>query len=90
MAATPQTVEALTRAPQRGWWSGIAGFCRQRPLGAVGAVIVVLIVVLGAAAGWLAPYDPLANDYGTMRTGSAPMRSAATCSRASSSARAPR
>ena len=44
----------------------IGDFCRQRPLGAVGAAIIVLIVVLGAAAGWLAPYDPLATDYSAM------------------------
>jgi peptide/nickel transport system permease protein len=44
----------------------VADFCRQRPLGAVGAVLIVLIVVLGAASGWLAPYDPLAVDYSAM------------------------
>jgi peptide/nickel transport system permease protein len=66
MAATPQTVEALTGPAQSGWRGAIATFCRQRPLGAVGATIIVLVVVLGAAAGWLAPYDPLANDYSAM------------------------
>jgi len=66
MAATPQAVDALARPQQRGWWGVVAGFCRQRPLGAVGAGLIVLIVFLGAASGWIAPYDPLANDYAAM------------------------
>ena len=66
MAATPQAVEALARPEQRGWWGVVARFCRQRPLGAVGAGLIVLIVFLGAASGWIAPYDPLANDYAAM------------------------
>ena len=66
MAATPQAVDALARPQQRGWWGVVASFCRQRPLGAVGAGLIVLIVFLGAASGWIAPYDPLANDYAAM------------------------
>lgn len=72
MAAAPPTVEELARAqaPQR---SAIVNFVRQRPLGAVGAAIILLTAVLAAGAGWVAPYDPLANDYGAML--SAPGRS---------------
>jgi peptide/nickel transport system permease protein len=66
MAATPQAVDAFARPQPRGWWGVVAGFCRQRPLGAIGAGLIVLIVFLGAASGWIAPYDPLANDYAAM------------------------
>ncbi|HEX2651426.1 MAG TPA: ABC transporter permease [Burkholderiales bacterium] len=66
MAATPQTVEALASPPRRRWWHTVGDFCRQRPLGAVGAFIIVLVVVVGGLSGWVAPYDPLDVDYGAM------------------------
>jgi peptide/nickel transport system permease protein len=66
MAATSQTVEALTRTEPRGWWSVVTEFCRQRPLGAVGAAIILVMVVLAGTAGFIAPYNPLANDYSAM------------------------
>jgi peptide/nickel transport system permease protein len=67
MAATTQTVEELTRsAEQSGSLRVILDFARQRPLGAIGAVIIVVMATLAATAGFLAPYDPLANDYGAM------------------------
>ncbi|HEX5612611.1 MAG TPA: ABC transporter permease [Burkholderiales bacterium] len=68
MAATPETVRSLTRTdePRAGWREEILKFIRQRPLGAIGAGIILLMVVLAACAGLLAPYDPLANDYSAM------------------------
>ena len=66
MASTPQTVEALTRADAPRWWHAVGRFCAQRPLGAVGAGIILLMVFLAASAGFLAPYDPLDTDYGAM------------------------
>lgn len=67
MAATPQTMAALTRTTEpSGWRYEALKFIRQRPLGAVGAAIILLTSVVAGAAGWIAPYDPLANDYGAM------------------------
>ena len=68
MAATPETIDSLSRTdePRTGWRTAVIKFIRQRPLGAVGAAIIVVMVVLAACAGFLAPYDPLANDYGAM------------------------
>jgi len=68
MAATPQTVEDLTReaAPRPRWLRVVLDFIRRRPLGAVGAALVVLTAVLALTANWVAPYDPLANDYAAM------------------------
>jgi len=68
MAATPQTVEELARAEQRrdGWIGAIVTFSRQRPLGAIGAGIILVMVAVAATAGWIAPYNPLENDYAAM------------------------
>jgi len=68
MAVTPQTVDDLTRIeePQAGWRGAIVKFIRQRPLGAIGAAIVIVMAVLAATAGVIAPYDPLETDYAAM------------------------
>ena len=68
MAVTPQTVEELTGAEKRrtGWLAAVIDFTRQRPLGAIGAGIILVMVVIAATAGVLAPYDALATDYGAM------------------------
>ncbi|TAK83347.1 MAG: ABC transporter permease [Betaproteobacteria bacterium] len=68
MAAAPQTIEDLARAEARRprWLAVILDFARQRPLGAVGAAIIVFMALLAAGAGLVAPYDPLANDYAAM------------------------
>jgi peptide/nickel transport system permease protein len=67
MAATPQTVTELARAPARaGWLPAVGDFVRRRPLGAVGAGIILLMVAAALSAGWIAPYDPLETDYGAM------------------------
>jgi peptide/nickel transport system permease protein len=41
-------------------------FTRQRPLGAVGAAIIVIMIAAAVLAGVVAPYDPLATDYTRM------------------------
>ncbi len=68
MAVTSQTVEALTRAEEArtGWLRVCVDFCVRRPLGAVGAVIIVVMVIAAVAANVLAPYDPLTIDYAAM------------------------
>jgi peptide/nickel transport system permease protein len=68
MAVTPQTLEELSRsAPRRPRWiSAITDFVRQRPLGAVGAALILLMVAMAATAGLIAPYNPVANDYTAM------------------------
>src|SRR5918999_4999495 len=68
MAVTPQTVEELARAgePRGVLRTAIGDFVRQRPPGAIGAAIVLVMVAAAATAGILAPYDPLQTDYGAM------------------------
>ena len=41
-------------------------FTRQRPLGAIGAVIIIIMIMAALLADFIAPFDPLANDYGAM------------------------
>jgi peptide/nickel transport system permease protein len=67
MSATPQTIEELSRHDERrGWLAVVADFCVRRPLGAAGAAIVVVMVILAATANLIAPYDPLTTDYAAM------------------------
>ncbi|MGH8741092.1 MAG: ABC transporter permease [Burkholderiales bacterium] len=68
MAVTPQTLDELSRpAPRRARWiSAIADFISRRPLGAIGAALILLMVVMAATAGLIAPYNPVENDYAAM------------------------
>ena len=69
MAITPaievtSDVPAAARRP--GWVSVVLGFSRRRPLGAIGAAIVLLMLLVAVIAPWIAPYDPVAVDFGAM------------------------
>ncbi len=68
MSVTPQTLDDLSRtAPQRARWiSAVLDFVRDRPLGAIGAAIILVMMALAATAGFIAPYNPLENDYAAM------------------------
>jgi peptide/nickel transport system permease protein len=68
MSVTPRTVDELTQplAPRSRWTTAVLDFVRRRPLGAIGAGIVVLMVITAATAGMLAPFDPLETDYAAM------------------------
>ncbi len=48
-------------------WTAAAGeFCRRRPLGAIGAAVIVLMLLAAVLAPVIAPYDPVAIDFGGM------------------------
>ena len=64
--ATVQGVLDAPELPPRRWLEVVVDFCRRRPLGALGAAVVVLNIVVGIAAPLVAPYDPVATDYGAM------------------------
>jgi peptide/nickel transport system permease protein len=68
MAVTKETLEDLAqdKAPRARWLQAICDFMWQRPLGAIGAFIVLIMAVVAVFAPWLAPFDPLATDYGAM------------------------
>jgi peptide/nickel transport system permease protein len=54
----------LFRARQQ--WQAASRFAQTRPLGAVGAAIVILMVLAALLAEIIAPFDPLQNNYGAM------------------------
>ncbi len=68
MAVTKESLEQLARseAPRARWLQAIYDFAWQRPLGAIGAVIIVVMTLVALTAQWIAPYDALATDYGAM------------------------
>jgi peptide/nickel transport system permease protein len=68
VAVTPQTVDELTRAADRRatWLGAVLSFTRERPLGAIGALLILVMVAMAATAGLVAPYNPLENDYTAM------------------------
>jgi peptide/nickel transport system permease protein len=53
-------------APHRGFLTQAGEFCRTQALGAIGAGIILLMLVVGALAPLLAPYDPVANSFSSM------------------------
>ncbi|MBI4609332.1 MAG: ABC transporter permease [Candidatus Rokubacteria bacterium] len=72
MAINPpaDTVAGIALAPHyRAWLAGIVKFCRQRPLGAIGAGLILVMGVVAALAPLLAPYHPLDTDYAAMLAG---------------------
>ena len=67
MAASP--VEARVDVPivsvrpaAPGSWTTVGRFVRRKPLGAAGAVIIVVMVVTALLAPWLQTHDPIATD----------------------------
>ncbi len=46
--------------------AGIITFSRRRPLGAIGAAVCVIMLLVAVSANVIAPYDPLAVDFAAM------------------------
>jgi peptide/nickel transport system permease protein len=68
MAINPalDIVPDLAAEPRRGPLAVALSFARRRPLGAIGAVIVLLMLLVAVSATGISPYDPLAIDFGGM------------------------
>jgi len=63
----PVVTAEIPEVGERGrWWRITREFCRARPLGAIGAAIVLVNLLVALTANWISPYDPLATDYGAM------------------------
>ncbi|PWK63036.1 ABC transporter permease [Aminobacter sp. AP02] len=60
--SAPVSTELLSELPRRR--SAVLRFAMDEPLGALGLVVIVASVLLTLFAPLIAPYDPLANDYG--------------------------
>src|SRR5438093_5583660 len=50
----------------RVWWDVVVGFSRRRPLGAIGAAVVLIMLIVAVTAPVIAPYAPLAVDFAAM------------------------
>ncbi len=60
-------VEIAAAAEARsGWWGTVLDFTRRRPLGAGGAAVVILLFLTALSANVIAPYNPVAVDFGAM------------------------
>ena len=69
MAATSQTIpeeEVEERANSKPWLVSLFDLIRQQPLGAAGAIIVIIMVFLAIFAEGVAPFDPVVNNFGSM------------------------
>ena len=68
MSARPfDDIQAVAEPSRLRRWSQTAwDFTRGKPLGAAGAAIVVIMILAGLLAEVIAPYNPLATDYGAM------------------------
>ena len=53
-------------APAGPWVDAVRDFVRRRPLGAVGAAVVLLMLVVALLANLLTPYNPVAVDFAAM------------------------
>jgi peptide/nickel transport system permease protein len=60
-------VEIAAAAEARvGWRGTVIDFVRRRPLGAAGAAVVVILILMALSANVIAPYNPVAVDFGAM------------------------
>lgn len=68
MAITPpmDALEVVAAAPRGRWVATLTDFARRRPLGAIGAVVVLIMMSVALTASVIAPYDPLTVDFGAM------------------------
>src|SRR5712691_8554791 len=57
---------AAAEAARGGWWGTVKEFTLRRPLGAAGAAVVILLILLALSANLVAPYNPVAVDFGSM------------------------
>ncbi|HTO46553.1 MAG TPA: ABC transporter permease [Burkholderiales bacterium] len=68
MSAVPQQPGVFDDAAIERRRSFVREFIRRRTLGAIGAAVILLMIVTAAAAPLLAPYDPLNTDFAAMLT----------------------
>jgi peptide/nickel transport system permease protein len=59
---------AAAEAARGGWWGSVRDFVRRRTLGAAGAAVVLFLILLALTANLIAPYNPVAVDFGAMLT----------------------
>ena len=58
----PAAVLPAVLAPRPGPWTTLARFCRKKPLGAAGGLIILVMTVTALAANAIVTHDPIATD----------------------------
>jgi peptide/nickel transport system permease protein len=69
IAAPTETIFAADGPEQRlrrSRWSVVLSFCVRQPMGTLGLVICVLMLIAGLGSEWIAPYNPTSNDFAAM------------------------
>jgi peptide/nickel transport system permease protein len=68
MAVTKETLDQLAKtAKPRPYWLQVSiEFTRRRPLGTLGAAIILVMSFVALTAQWISPYDALTTDYAAM------------------------
>jgi peptide/nickel transport system permease protein len=61
-------VEPAEPTTQARWWAATRDFALRRPLGAIGAVVIIIMLTVASVAPLIAPYDPVVVDFGAMLT----------------------
>jgi peptide/nickel transport system permease protein len=64
--ATPLAYDLEVAETRRRWPEALRDFGRRRPLGAIGAVVIVVMLLVAGLAPVISPYDPVAIDFGGM------------------------
>jgi peptide/nickel transport system permease protein len=62
----PSGTEGQATASRSRWLQRVLRFCRQRPLGAFGGLVFVIMAMTALLADFISPYNPLMTDYGAM------------------------
>ncbi len=57
-------LEALVE--KKPWHVAALDLARRQPLGAAGAFIVIIMILMAASAEFIAPYDPIVNDFANL------------------------
>src|SRR5258706_975368 len=63
MATTTSSLHEVRTLPRR---SAVLEFCRTQPLGAIGVVVISIMIFAGIFAERVAPYDPLEIDFASL------------------------
>jgi peptide/nickel transport system permease protein len=62
-------IELVEQEEKRGWLTVVRRFARRNPLGAAGAVVIIVMILVAAFADVIAPYNPVANAFDRMHEG---------------------
>jgi peptide/nickel transport system permease protein len=66
MAVTSADIEAQLAAARPSFGKASLALIRQQPLGAVSALVVIVMILMAVFAPQIAPFDPVANHYDAM------------------------